>query len=339
MALGRVIAAAWLGFGEPEIPPATPEVEPAAAAVEPRVVSGGRVQWEAPSQCASQADVADEIGRRVDGQAFELRARVVAQGEGLVADVEITTARGLVRRTLESPRCDTIVDAVVLLVVVATDPVPTLGSITPRLRGPAPVEPVTVPAIEAVPPVAPAARDVPAPPPKRERSLHARLSAAAVVGAGMLPVLDVGVRGAIGFVSPRVHADVTATYLAPRELVRDDVSVRLDAWSLGARVCPVVPLPSSALELSICGGVAAGQLRGRASGPRLVDAAPRVQPWVGVAAGPELAIVVHPRVRLLFGAEAGGAPVRPGFGIGGLGRVWRPRPWLARGQIGLEVRL
>jgi hypothetical protein len=63
------------------------------------------------------------------------------------------------------------------------------------------------------------------------------------------------------------------------------------------------------------------------------------QPWVRAAAGPDLGIVVHPRVRVTAALEAGGHIVRPGFAIAPLSRVWAPQPWAVHALVGLQVRL
>jgi hypothetical protein len=71
----------------------------------------------------------------------------------------------------------------------------------------------------------------------------------------------------------------------------------------------------------------------------VADPGRALQPFVRLAAAPELAIAVHPRVRLTGTLEVGGRLVRAGFAIAGLGRVWTPRPWAIHGGLGVEVRL
>lgn len=309
-------------------------------AVEPQ--ADVRVRWEAPAGCPSERDVDALVRQRVGVRAVDVQASVIAGAEGFVGDVSITSATGTTQRQLVSPACETLVEAVVLLAVVATDPVPTIGSVATRMRGaadiPEPVGPPPLPTIEPTP-VPPPAQPPPRPLANRPRTVWPRIAAFAIVGGGTLPGVDVGVRGAIGVATKWVHVDATALYLAPRRITRDDVQVTLDAWAAGLRVCPLVPLPTARLELPICAVVGVGQLRGRAEGQSLRDTSPRDQPWVTAAVAPELAVVVHPRVRIVGGLELGGTVVGPGFSVAPLGRVWAPRRWIARGHLGLEVRL
>jgi len=304
------------------------------------------VVWEAPASCPSQAEVARVVHARVGARPLEVRASVREGEAGFVAALALVSETGTTQRSLTSPSCATLVDAVVLLAVVATDPVPTIESIAPRLRdaeaipepttpAPAPTEPL--PMISA-PPASKPPRPVEAVKQRPPRRLQPRAAAFAIVGGRTLPGVDVGIRGAIGLATRRVHVDATALYLAPRTTVREGVRATIDAWAVGVRVCPVVPLPTARVELPICALVGAGQLRGRAEGERLVGAVPQRTPWLSAAVAPELAIVVHRLVRIVAGVEVGGTLVGPGFRVEPLGRLWRPLPWIARGQLGLEVR-
>lgn len=318
-----------LRLAEPEVPEV---IAPAPATI----------SWAAPAECPSQDEVVASIAERVEPGLVQVRA-VVRRELELVADVEIDSAHGSTRRRLQSPSCASIVEALALLAQVAAEPLPTRERIAP-----APPEPVPAPAPSPAPPIATpptVIADVPVvPPPPRQRRprLRARLFASAVVGGGTLPDLDAGVRGGAGLTSRWVHADVGALYLGERS-VRDlppDVAVTVDAWGLFTRVCPVVPLPTERIELSLCAIATAGRLRGESSGAALQSAASDWRPWVRIAAGPELGIVVHPRVRVVAGVEAGGHITRPGFRIGRLSEVvWRPQRWAVHGLAGLEVRL
>jgi hypothetical protein len=303
------------------------------------------IVWDAPASCPSQDEVARAIASRVENRQLEVRASVREAEGQFVAALAIASETGTTQRSLASPSCVTLVDAVVLLAVVATDPVPTIESIAPRLRAPEVIPEAIAPAPMAEPlPMIGTAAPIEPPPvspakPPRSRRIQPRAAAFAIFGGRTLPGLDVGVRGAIGVATPRVHVDATALWLGPRETVREEVRATIDAWAVGVRVCPVVPLPTRRVELPICAVLAAGQLRGRAESERLISEQPQNVAWVTAAVAPELAVVVHRLVRIVVGVEVGGALVRPGFAVEGLaGRLWRPQPWIARGQLGLEVR-
>lgn len=305
--------------------------------------SGVVVVWEAPASCPSGDEVAAAVTRGVGERPVEVRARVEQVDAAFTATLDLRSATGTSTRTLASPACATLVDAVVLLAVVATDPVPTIESIAPRLQddGAIPV-PVAAP-IESMPMTAasPVAAPAPVRAPSQRRTpprIRPRLGAFAVVGGRTLPGLDLGIRGIVGITTPWVHVDATALYLGAREVEEDGVVTRIDAWSAGLRVCPVVPLPITRVELTICAVAGAGQLRGRAQGEPLVASTPQNTPWVTVAGAPELAIVLHRVVRVVAGVELGGTVAGPGFTVGTLERVWKPAWWIARGHLGLEVR-
>ena len=311
----------------------------------------GVVRWDAPASCPAQDEVVAAIGQRVPIDAIGVQARVEEQGGELVAEVVIDSAHGTTKRTLQSPSCASLVDALVLLAQVAAEPspfVPAPIAEPPTEEPPAePIEaPTTAPAIGASAPTsAPTVTDEAPPPPKTKRRAEPRfrIAAAAIVGAGTLPGIDLGIRGVVGIATRWVHADVGALYLGPRRVdVRDDVRVAIDAWGLVARVCPVIPLPLQRLELSACLVATAGQLRGAASGSGVRGGTNDTQPFVRGAIAPELAVVLHRRVRLIASVEVGGHLVRPGFKLEGRRpdpRVWAPQPWAVHGLVGIEVRL
>jgi hypothetical protein len=315
-------------LAEPEVPEA--------------IAPTSSVAWEAPPECPRVEQVSATIAARVALEAVHVRAVVRHEAEDFIADVEIDTALGSTRRRLQSPSCASIVDALALLAQVAADPLPSIAELAPAPTVPPSPEPLPEPVTEPLAPTPIIARETEPPTrPARRGNLRARIFAHAVFGGGTLPGVDLGVRGGVGLTTRRVHADVGALYLGPRTVpdVREDVVVSIDAWAVFARVCPVVPLGLTRLELSICAVATAGQLRGTASGDALLGPGKSAQPWLRIAAAPELGIVVHPRVRLVAAVEAGGHVVRPGFAIVGLNRVWAPHRWAVHGLLGLEVRL
>ncbi len=298
------------------------------------------LRWQAPASCPDATAVSAAIAARRPIDPVVVDARVSVEPSAVVADLAIDSAHGSTRRQLTSPSCESIVEAVALLVQVAADPLPTPARIAPpTIVAPAPA---TLPEPdEADAPDEIAARSPgPRPPAPTRGPVRARLSAAAIVGTGTLPVVDVGGRLLVGIASRHVHADVGASVLAPqRAATPSDTEVRIDAFAAVARVCPVLPVGLRKVEISACAVLTAGVLRGRSGGAAVADPGRALQPFVRLAAAPELAIAVHPRVRLTGTLEVGGRLVRAGFAIAGLGRVWTPRPWAIHGGLGVEVRL
>lgn len=296
------------------------------------------LRWEAPVGCPDHAAVASAIAARQPVDPVTVDARVTATDVGVVADLVIDSAHGSTQRRLQSPSCDSIVDAVALLVQVAADPLPTPARIAPA-SGPA-AQQLAPPELPEEPALAPTPTVQRTRPAQRRPRPKARLAAMGTIGAGTLPRLDAGGRVSIGIATRRLLADVGATILAPqRARTPADVEVAIAAFGGVARVCPVVPLDGPRLELSVCAALTAGVLRGRSSGAAIVGPDQALQPWVRLAAAPELAVVVHPRVRVTATLEAGGHVVRSGFAVAGLGQVWTPRPWAIHGSAGIEVRL
>lgn len=335
--LSVAIALATLRSPGPELP--APQ-EPGTAAA--------NLRWSAPPSCPDRDAVLAQLAPRVDLGALAIAVEIHAADPAMLhAEVAITGPHGDTTRTLESPACQSIVDAVVLLAEVTAESMPSRTALA-GTASPVP-EPTaaTEPAAPREPASPAAATDEPpprvepaAPAPARGRTTQARLVAAAVVGGNVVPAVDAGVRVSVGIARARVLADLGAAYVGRGRLrPRDDVRVQFDAWAIVARACPVVPLPTPRLALAICGVASAGAMVARSSGPAVVGPRTRAQPWLRLAAGPELGIVLSPRVRLVAGLELGGHVLRPGFTLGALPRIWAPRRFSAHGVVGIEVRV
>ncbi len=304
----------------------------------------GAVRWDAPQGCPTQAEVEARIAARVPIERVRVQARVAASGEGFAAEVAIESVHGSSTRTLASPSCESVADALVLLTHVAAESQPTYARITLPAPELAVEPPQPTDELSVRPRAAAAVGAQPPPPPRADRPrsrARATIGIAAIVGAGTLPRLDTGVHGSIGIAARFGRAELGALYLAPQDAAvkGHDASVRMDAWGVVLRLCPAIPLPTRRLQLSICAAASGGSLRGTASGNDLAVTRRGGQPWVRATAGPELAIEVHRRVLLVATFEGGGHVVRPGFVIAGHGRVWAPQRWAAHGLVGMQVRL
>lgn len=325
LAVGPFVASLVVALAEP------PVGEPSPAPLE----------WRAPAECPDAAHVADAIAS-VTPSTVGVRVEVVRDGAELVAEVAIAGVDGPLTRTLRSPSCESIVEAVALLAQLAGESHP-LVEVPP----PQPIAAEGDPGVDPVPPTVPPPDTGAAAPPRETRarptpiSPRAELRAAAIVGAGTVPRIDAGARATIGIVTRWMHVELGGQYLAPLSTTAVDGGVRLrvQAWAVIVRACPTLPLLEGRLELGICGIVGAGQIRGSADGPALRASGRGAQPMLLLAIGPELAVAVARRVRVFAGLEVGGRPIRPGFQIGGLGPMWLPRPWAVDATAGLAVRL
>ncbi|MBX7077679.1 MAG: hypothetical protein K1X88_00745 [Nannocystaceae bacterium] len=331
----RAFAPAGLVAPLPEPPTAQVRAPATVAAAE-------GLRWDAPPVCPSAAAVREAVAARLDPSAVTIVARVWPdEGGALEAEVEITASGGATRRTLRSPACESIVDAIVLLAEVTAATLPSRSELVPT----------PVPAPERVPPPAidtavPRVAELPARPPiapaaARPRGrVRARLLAGVWIGGGTLPRIDAGVRVGVGLITRRIAADLGALGLLPQRLrPHEGVDVQLGAWALGARVCPTIPLPVAWLGLGLCASAHAGAIEARARGASVSGASAGRQPWLRLGAGPELTLGTNRWLRGIVALDAGGNPFRAGFSVGGLGTVWTPRPWAVHAVAGLEVRL
>ncbi len=332
----RAFAPAGLLAPLPEPPGSSDAIGPDAAPQS--------LEWDAPPGCPSSEQVREAVATRIDPDTVAIFARVRADvGGALEADVEIVAASGATRRTLRSPACASIVDAIVLLAEITAARLPTRSALvttSPAVQPPPTprdeVEPVTTDAPAATPAPTPRASE----PPRPRARVRARLIAGPWIGGGTLPRIDVGGRVAVGLAARRIWAELGALGFAPqRRRPQDGVEVQLAAWAAGARVCPTVPLPVAWLALGLCASAQLGAIEGRARGASLQQATAARQPWLRLGAGPELALGANRWVRGVVAVDVGGNPLRAGFGIAGLGTVWTPRPWAVHGTVALEVRL
>lgn len=336
--LPLALALATLAGPSPELP-----------APEEPVTTATSLRWSAPPSCPDRDAVLGQLAPRVDLDTLAVTVEIHTTDAAMLhAEVAITGPHGSTTRTLESPACQSIVDAVVLLAEVTAESLPSRSALADTPATVAEPVPTTEPATQTEPPPHDVRDDAPPagqpgprrPEPARGRRTQARFAAAAVVGGNLVPNVDAGARLSIGIARPRVLADVGGAFVGRGRLrPNDDVRLQFDAWAAIARVCPVVPLPTPRLALAICGVAAAGTMVASAQGPGLLFPRTRAQPWLRLAAGPELGVVLGPRVRLVAGLELGGHVLRPGFTLGGLGRIWAPSGFSAHGLLGIEVRV
>ncbi|NVB40240.1 hypothetical protein G6O69_20525 [Pseudenhygromyxa sp. WMMC2535] len=139
--------------------------------------------------------------------------------------------------------------------------------------------------------------------------------AARIFGGGAWGPTDTGY-GALGLsaalLGPRWRVELSGAWSPPREYRRSTaLGGVFDGWQLGLRGCfaPAVG-PRRRLELPLCGGIEAGQVRGRG-----IDELPvslRADfPWIALSLGQ--ALLFAPLERLAFGAELQlAAPLRGG---------------------------
>ncbi|MFV8751013.1 hypothetical protein ACNOYE_10750 [Nannocystaceae bacterium ST9] len=254
------------------------------------------LDWQAPATCPSEAEVLARVRARVPASTsatLSIRARVSADESSHRVELELRNAEGESMRSFAARDCETLTDAVVLVVAVTFDPVwlveqlereraPSEG---PELEAPEPEAPEP----EAPEPEAPESTRIDAPielglqlEPAAEPSprVSLRVGLRAFGGGGYGPTRGAHgfVGGALALIGERWRVELGARWSAPRVVRRaEGAGGRFEAWSLGARGC-FVPV-ARALEFPLCLGIEAGLVRGRG-----LESLPRVEtasfPWV-----------------------------------------------------------
>lgn len=319
-----------------------------AASLTASTADAAVIRWRAPAGCPDAVTATETIMSRVPaGGEIAIEADVRREREGFVADVALAGAWGTTQRRLESPDCNTLVDAIALLAAVSVDPVDTATAVAAEVRAVRVQEPLPEPArVEVVgPSTEPSVRrrrlaiePAPLERPRGPIGFATRLDG--IAGFGSLPRADLGVGVTASLVARRARLEVGANYLAPSETRLTEtaqVGGRIDAWSVAVRGCPVFTLLPR-LTLPLCGGIEAGQMRGIGTGPGLQSAVRFAAPWVAATAGAGLHVEFTAHLGLHLGADAVVPLVRPGFAIRGVGEVYRTRQAAGRGSLGLEVR-
>jgi hypothetical protein len=297
------------------------------------------LQWEAPAACPDVAALRGELERYVSADAqrgdrpLRVHALVREDAGRFVLDLELDAEGGIMRQRIVAERCEVLASATALVIAVLLDPAGVVERVEPS---PPPVEPP----IATAAPVTPTPVTTPTAAPKRRRSLQAILRVAALGGTGVLPRFGAGFTAAAGIRGRLFRAELVATGMLPQRARAEgeDAGARVDAWTIGPRGC-VVPEVRT-VELPVCTGLDAGQIRARGFG--LQTALRPVAPWVAIPLS--ASVLWAPAAasrRFAFGpgVEAWVATTRPRFGIDDLGPLYRAARAGIRAWVTVELRL
>lgn len=339
----------------------------AVAAPEPPGASDVAVDlhWRAPSDCSDRAQVSARLQAALGSKAGELTIRVQVEGEaeGYRAQVQLRGPAGDVLRSLSSPTCETLVDAVVLLAEVSVgeaevpEPVPEPEAVPSRSPEAVPAiasegepgaaDPEVLPTERGDEPVEPEPVEpepVPDPPPRSpsERSSSSPLRGvarlAARAGGGVMPQVDLSAALSVGVARRWWRVEFVGAGWLPREQpAAPDATVRIDLVSGELRGCGVIS-PRGWLGVLPCVGLDAGAMRGRGQGSGLAEGRTSWQPWVAIALTPAATLRLHPRVGLWVGGSLVVPLRRPGFSLQGQAdEAYRVPPLSGRGALGVEL--
>ena len=245
--------------------------------------------WAGPPGCPSQADlelkVADLVGRPITvgpGAAWSVQAAVTLRAGGYRSELTMRTADGEELRTLQAPACESLADAVAVIVALALDSDPGWDP-----KPPAPPDPQVTSTPTTTPARLRVVRPRPRPPSRPARAPWYRpLTYTAEVSAtalGALPDPGLGVSVFTGLRAGPLGAQVGA--LVRRSGLAQVVAgqtVQAQSVAAGLRLCAEV-VRAAPWGAEICAAAELGQLRlegrGRAQGSAWV-------PWAQVALEP-----------------------------------------------------
>lgn len=306
-----------------------------SSALAPRVARADErvaVEWTAPRECPSSAELASRTSSRVPPEtSVRARGRVTKVGAKYKLLLEID-ARG--ERALESESCDQLATsaAVVIAMSVASkneEPEPAPAPVPAPAASPAPAAP-------AASPVPSRERDVAQPRPPADRGT-VTLRPELVVDSGLLPSFGAGGGGAIGVgLARRLHLEAHAGAFASQDAHASSDASKGGTFSLfagGARACWSV---TADVEIAPCAGVVIARLAASGFGAAKVAEGDAVT-W-GPEAGAAVLVPIAGPVGLRAGAFALVPISRQSFVITARGEVHEPAAVSVRAFVGPEVR-
>ncbi len=233
------------------------------------------LEWSAAEGCPTQASVvstAEGLTRGGMPRPLRAEARVDEQGGLYTLELVVDDPQGAQSRVLTGPSCDSLADAVAVILVVASDPVTLAERIVAPERGIedsaielGPPEPLS-PATPAQGP-ADARRPSPAKPRREHRWPTLELGASLVGGLGPSQRPAWGFSGGAGFVWTHLRADLRGSYWMPSRAAapeRQDMGAELTLAAGAARVGP--RWSWGRLSLALVGGVELGALTAQGYG-------------------------------------------------------------------------
>lgn len=321
--------------------------------------SAGPLTWEVPAECPDREALTQAIELRI-GRPFADGAvglvGTISQGPGdppYLLNLELTSGGRSHTHTLPAEHCDSLVNATVFLVALASTAVPGFPNAHPGAF--AGRQPVRKAAVQKPDPAAKPELSEPKPtPPAVVEKLEAPAPLAAKSGRpgvlvrvqggpefGAVP----GVTGAVGLaVGPlwrRARLEVQGLYIAPRSVTRESQMTTHDKNTLemslftGA-VVGCGRLGRRRLEVPLCGGLELGGVRWTATGPEILSG-PATRIWL--AGTVTAAVAWHAGRRLTFMLALHGLAhvFFPDFKRNGE-RLFAAKPVSGRLFLGLELR-
>lgn len=283
------------------------------------------LEWSAPPQCPSQAQVLARIeGYLQDApprNTVRVEAVVTADKGGWVLSVATVGSDGVrQQRVVKDEDCEGLAEVVAVLTALAVSPEVEAEEPEPEPELEREPEP-PLPRPEPQPPQPPEPSPEPSQPPEPEPPPpdatpksdrpRPRVGVRVAGGAGLGWMPPGGELGLAATLSRGWWAtELEAQLGLPRPVRASPGTVGADlvGWTIAGRGCGVVPL-TRRLTLPLCAGLEAGQVRATPVG--LENETPAAPVWIAALISPLLRIAVHPRVGLWLMPELQLGLVRP----------------------------
>ena len=319
------------------------------------------LEWDGGAACPDELHPQERLARELARTEASPDERVLARvtvtdsGDGLQAELHLTTTAGDSRRVMQAGSCAEIEGAVALVVATTLDPLMDLRersssrvelSPMPRIEVPVrepTVEPESEPD-EPEPEPEPAdlgeivAVDEPAADARTPVTVHATVASG--VTGGLLPSAGPHLEVGLGVGMRRWRLTLLGHHaFVRRTSVRDvpDAFVVLQSWGVGAIGCGVPG--TGRIEVPLCAGVEGGAIVGRGRGEGLSYAASGARPWMAAVARVGFHFSITSRLWLVVDAHGDAVALRPAFHVEGVGRVHLASRVAGRAVLGFGVRL
>lgn len=326
------------------------------------------LEWEAPSSCPDREtalrDIDALLGGEAPREAFSFSVRIDRDGETHRLKLITRSGDDEEERVIRAPRCDSVVDAAVLMIAITLDPIAATGSVrnsgwtraSQHDASPSPPEPAErsqrgpdgtqarppdptpapalAPAKRPVEPIQPPPRHTRPPPPKIVYGIRPQF----VADWGALPSLSPGIGLNLSLTRGLLRFELTGAYWDQRRASRSDLQKQgawVDLGTAATRMC--VAFGTEKVKFPTCAGIEMGAMRSLGIGIDLTT--PRNAFWIGGVGGPTLVWAFIPRLALSIGLDISVPFRRVAVETEAGDRLHLPEPVSLRPLAGLEVRI